>query len=110
MYWFDQPTPNGGGPKFHLFPDVSDYTVEELYPAPGLTLSDGQLAKLILSCNLRMVQRHFQWMAEHGIDGAFFQRLGTEIQGHSGLEALKDKVCNQVRKADDQMGRVWAVM
>lgn len=110
LHWFDQPIPNGGGPKFDLFPDVSDYTAEELYPAPGLTLSDGQPAKLFSSRNPRTVQRHFQWMAEHGIDGAFFQRFGTEIQGHSGLKALKDEVCDRVREAADMTGRVWAVM
>ena len=49
MHWFDQPIPNGGSPKFDLLPDVSDYTAEELYPAPGLTLSDGQPAKLFSS-------------------------------------------------------------
>ncbi len=89
---------------------MSDYTAEELYPAPGLTLSDGQPAKLFSSRNLRTVQRHFQWMAEHGIDGAFFQRFGTEIQVHSGLKALKDEVCDRVREAADLTGRVWAVM
>ena len=49
-------------------------------------------------------------MAEHGIDGAFFQRFATEIKGNDGLKAFKDEVCDRVREAADQTGRVWAVM
>jgi hypothetical protein len=89
---------------------VSDYTAEELYPAPGLTLPDGQPAKLFSSRNPRTVQRHFQWMAEHGIDGAFLQRFTTEVKGNDGLKALKDEICDRVREATEQTGRVWAVM
>jgi hypothetical protein len=110
LHWFDQPIPNGGSPKFDLFPDVSDYTAEELQPAPGLTLPDGKPAKLFSSRNPRTVQRHFQWMADHGIDGAFFQRFATEVKDNGGLKALKDEICDRVHEAADQTGRVWAVM
>ncbi|KAG8753122.1 hypothetical protein FRC14_006414, partial [Serendipita sp. 396] len=81
LHWFDKPLSEGGHPNFDLFPDVTDYTPEELYPAPGLTFPhNNQPAKLFSSRNPTTVNRHFHWMARHGIDGAFLQRFATQCE------------------------------
>ncbi|PVF96245.1 hypothetical protein CPB86DRAFT_670525, partial [Serendipita vermifera] len=121
LHWFDKPLPDGGRPNFDLFPDVSEYTPEELYPAPGLSFTDAtgqnRPAMLFSSTHPVTVQRHFHWMAKHGIDGAFLQRFGTqcEVDGnYSGptadLMRLRDEVLDRVREAAEKENRVWAIM
>lgn len=58
-------------------------------------------------------QRHFYWMARHGVDGAFLQRFLGECdveQGSSGTRRLRDEVTDRVREAAEKEGRVWAIM
>lgn len=116
LHWFDKPLTDGGRPNFDLFPDVTEYSNEELYPVPGLALNN-QPAKLFSSRNPKTVQRHFNWMAQHGIDGAFLQRFATqcEADGNSygataDLMRLRDEVLDRVREAAEKDNRIWAIM
>ncbi|KIM32722.1 hypothetical protein M408DRAFT_62262 [Serendipita vermifera MAFF 305830] len=116
LHWFDKPLTDGGRPNFDLFPDVIEYSNEELYPVPGLALNN-QPAKLFSSRNPKTVQRHFNWMAQHGIDGAFLQRFATqcEADGNSygataDLMRLRDEVLDRVREAAEKDNRIWAIM
>src|SRR6266699_1731023 len=59
---------------FEMWPDLSEYGPDELYPAPGFTYPDGKPAQLFSSVNSKTVQRHFEWMRQYGIDGVFLQR------------------------------------
>ncbi|KLO08176.1 hypothetical protein SCHPADRAFT_944668 [Schizopora paradoxa] len=56
IHWFDKPIPDGGHPTIDAWPDVSDYSSDELYPAPGLSI-DGKPALLFSSRNPKTVQR-----------------------------------------------------
>lgn len=56
IHWFDKPIPDGGKPTIDAWPDVSEYSPEELYPAPGLSI-DGKPALLFSSRNPKTVQR-----------------------------------------------------
>ncbi|KAG8836290.1 hypothetical protein FRC17_007440 [Serendipita sp. 399] len=118
LHWFDKPLPEGGHPNFDLFPDVTDYAPEELYPVPGLTFPhNNQPAKLFSSRNPNTVNRHFHWMARHGIDGAFLQRFAAqcEVDGNptsttADLMRLRDEVLDRVREAAEKEHRAWAIM
>ena len=50
--------PDGGRPNTDLWPDVSEYSPSELYPAPGLNFASGEQAKLFSSRNPSTVQRY----------------------------------------------------
>ncbi|CCA77856.1 hypothetical protein PIIN_00503 [Serendipita indica DSM 11827] len=122
LHWFDKPLNQGGRPNFDLFPDVSEYAPEELYPAPGLSyppthFKAGQTALLFSSRNQATVNRHFHWMARHAIDGVFLQRFATqcEVDGNvnsptADLMRLRDEVLDRVRAAAEKENRVWAIM
>ncbi|KAL5495884.1 hypothetical protein ACEPAI_1348 [Sanghuangporus weigelae] len=117
LHWFNKPLPDGGKASFDLWPDVSAYTPSELFPAPGLTLSSGSPALLFSSRHPQTVQRHFHWMAEHSVDGAFYQRFAgqCEVDGRTegataDIMRLRDEVLDRVREAAEKEGRVWAVM
>jgi len=57
--------------------------------------------------------RHFHWMAEYGVDGAFLQRFSSETDieaGSEGIRRIRDEVCDRVREAAEKEGRVFALM
>ncbi|KAJ3849756.1 hypothetical protein EV368DRAFT_75524 [Lentinula lateritia] len=113
LHWFNYPIPNGGRPTIDPWPDVSEYSPSELYPVPGVKSPSGEPASLFSSRHPKTVQRHFHWMARHGIDGVFLQRfLGqcdTE-RGSKGIPRLRDEINDRVQEAAEKEGRVFAVM
>ncbi|KAJ3929454.1 MAG: hypothetical protein NXY57DRAFT_1050018 [Lentinula lateritia] len=113
LHWFNYPIPNGGRPTIDPWPDVSEYSPSELYTVPGVNSPSGEPATLFSSRHPKTVQRHFHWMARHGIDGVFLQRfLGqcdTE-RGSKGIPRLRDEIHDRVQEAAEKEGRVFAVM
>lgn len=113
LHWFTYPIPDGGRPNTDLWPDVSEYSPSELFPAPGLKYSNGEQAFVFSSRNARTVERHFHWMALHGVDGAFLQRFLGQCDLEQGNEAIRnqrDEVGELVRRAAEKEGRVFAIM
>ncbi|KXN86979.1 hypothetical protein AN958_09408 [Leucoagaricus sp. SymC.cos] len=108
--WFDSQSPDMKRPRFDLFPDVSLYSPSELYPVPGLTTNTNQQTFLFSSRNPSTVQRHFHWMAEHGVDGAFFRRgAGYLRESQDPKRILNNEVMDHVREAAEKEGRVFAI-
>ena len=139
LHWFNFPIPDGGRPNTDAWPDVSSYSPSELFPAPGLKTISGQQTFLFSSRNAKTVQRylshniirclylenlnfflspsiqrHFHWMAENTVDGAFLQRFAGQVDleggGNQGIMRLRDEVGDRVREAAEREGRVFAIM
>ncbi|KAI0757455.1 hypothetical protein C8Q80DRAFT_1090899 [Daedaleopsis nitida] len=113
LHWFDYPIPDGGRPNMDLWPDVSEYTPSELFPAPGVKYPNGEQAFLFSSRHPKTVQRHFHWMAMHGVDGVFLQRFAGQCdleQGNEGIRKIRDEVGDRVMEAAEKEGRVFAIM
>ncbi len=89
---------------FEMWPDLSEFTEDEKYPAPGFTILDGRQAHLFSSAHPRTVDRHFDWMRTYGIDGVFVQRFLSELRRPS-----TDLVLGHVRASASKTGRVYAV-
>jgi hypothetical protein len=89
---------------FEMWPDLSEFSKEEKYPALGFRHRDGTQAFLFSSANERTVERHFDWMAKYGIDGVLVQRFVTGVQDPDASRV----VCH-VRTAANRTGRVFAV-
>jgi len=96
---------------FEMWPDVSEYSADELVAASGFTHPDGRQAYLFSSDNAHTVLRHFQWMREYGLDGAWLQRFAVGLKGGT-VPVWYDStlaVLGHVRKAARETGRVWAI-
>ena len=91
-----------------LSPDVSEYDDDELY-ATAFTYEDGTPAKTFSSYNRKTVIRHFRWMADYGIDGAFVQRFALSLHDKT-KRYHKDKVLSSAREGANRYGRTYAVM
>jgi hypothetical protein len=96
---------------FEMWPDVSEYSPDELCAAPGFTHPDGTQAYLFSSDNAATVLRHFQWMRDYGIDGAWLQRFAVGLPGgpEERWYASTLTVLDHVRHAARATGRAWAV-
>ncbi|KAJ7088363.1 hypothetical protein B0H15DRAFT_981954 [Mycena belliarum] len=119
LHWLNEPLPANGRPNTDLWPDTSAYEPSELYPVEGLALRDGSPANVFSSRDPRTVRRHFHWMAQHGVDGAFLQRFvgqidpeeaGNRDPRYGGTRRLRDEVGRRVREVAEAEGRVWAIM
>ncbi|WP_435016923.1 glycoside hydrolase family 71/99-like protein [Tundrisphaera sp. TA3] len=89
---------------FEMWPDTSELTPEERYPAPGFTHPDGTPAVLFSSANAKTVGRHFRWMEEHEIDGVFLQRFLVDLR-----RASTNLVLGHVRASAAETGRAYAI-
>jgi len=91
-----------------LWPDVSEYDDDELYPTAFMH-EDGSTARVFSSHKRKTVLRHFKWMADYGIDGAFVQRFSHSLRDKT-RRYHKDKVLSSAREGANRYGRTYAVM
>jgi hypothetical protein len=96
---------------FEMWPDMTDYPPAERYPAPDFTYPGGRQAELFSSDDARTVLRHFEWMRDYTIDGAWLQHFLVDLPGGPGAVRYPTRlrVLNHVRAAARQTGRVWAL-
>jgi hypothetical protein len=90
---------------FEMWPDLAEFGEDEVFPAPGFQHANGAPAMLFSSAHPRTVQRHFEWMAQYGIDGVLVQRFVTGLSD-AGESA---RVLGYARAAANRTGRVFAV-
>jgi hypothetical protein len=104
--------PSAAKLAFDTWPDMSELSKSEKYPAPGFTYPDGSQAYLYSAQNPKTVLRHLQWMKQYGIDGVWL----SEFCGHfPGGNQERDttallQIMHNVMKAASTTGRTWAFM
>lgn len=95
-----------------LWPDLSEFAEEEKFPT-AFRKADGSVAHVFSSQHGKTVNRHFQWMREYGIDGAFVQRFAGVVTRESWsydlLKADNEKLmlCRNAAIANE---RCWILM
>lgn len=94
--------------RVDLWPDLSEYGPDERF-ATGLTFADGKPAELFSSHRGGTVARHFRWMREYGIDGAFLQRFPAGLR-HQQKRRHLDTVLTNCLEAATSEGRAFALM
>jgi len=105
----DRKKPFGpGNVTVDLWPDVSEYEDDELYTTAFIH-ADGTAVKTFSSHNRKTVIRHFKWMADYGIDGAFVQRFTHSLHNET-TRYHKDKVLSSAREGANRYGRTYTVM
>lgn len=103
-------TPTAGNQTFELYPDISAYPTSGLYQTGYANLGNGQPAKLFSSYSTAVVDQHFTWMQQYGIDGAALQRFGSDIAatGQPRLQQRND-IQSKARDAAQKYGRGFYV-
>lgn len=91
-----------------LWPDLSEFDADERFATP-LRLANGDPAEVFSSANQKTVRRHFRWMRDYGIDGAFVQRFGSGLHD-SKRKRNKDLVLQHALAAAEAYDRALVVM
>jgi hypothetical protein len=108
-WWRSGREPFGpGNVSVDLWPDVSELDDDERF-ATRFQHADGSTAEVFSSGNRKTVVRHFQWMRDYGIDGAFLQRFANGLRSDT-RRRHKDTVLSNVRAGAEKSGRSYAVM
>ncbi len=92
-----------------LWPDMSEMEADEKFSTP-FENRDGSQAHVFSSYNRKTVLRHFKWMQEHGIDGVFLQRFGSNLRRPNSVYAHRNVVTANVQAGANLYGRTWAMM
>ncbi|WNG39150.1 xylosidase [Archangium violaceum] len=107
VYRSNEGVPAPGHQTFELYPDISEYAAGSLFQTGYAPLGNGAPAKLFSSYPADVVNKHFQWMQQYGLDGAALQRFLTT---DGVFMAHRDSVATKVRAAAEATGRLFYVM
>jgi hypothetical protein len=99
-------TPTGTNMTVDVFPDLTEFTASELY-STSMHYSNGSVVGLYSTCNETTIMRHFKWMKDYQVDGAWVQRFGPK---HVGWTESTNKTLLSCKKAAETYGRVFTVM
>jgi hypothetical protein len=91
-----------------LWPDMSELAEDERFATP-FRHADGSTAYVFSSHKRATVVRHFQWMREYGIDGAFVQRFASTL-GDPRAHVHNNTVLSNCRAGANEQGRAYALM
>ena len=109
VHWGDV----GGTPPsatVDLWPDLTEYGDDEKFPT-NYKHADGSTAYVFSSTGAQTVYRHFRWMKEYGIDGAFIQRFTSQVDDQKSWRYHRTSVVlNHCREGANRYGRAYAVM
>ena len=97
-----------GNAKVDLWPDVSELSADERFRT-DFQLADGRPAEVFSSFKQATVLRHFEWMRDYGIDGAFVQRFIASLRDANALRHNNVVLAN-CREGANRNGRTYAAM
>lgn len=102
FHWSGSTPPAKNQTKFEIYPDVSEYLDADLTPTALANLGNNQTSKLFNSVNKPVIDTHFKWMKDYGIDGAAVQRfignIGNSIVKSPANAAIKIKESAEANK------------
>ncbi|MFT3788321.1 MAG: glycoside hydrolase family 71/99-like protein [Tepidisphaeraceae bacterium] len=97
-----------GNINVDVWPDLTELTPAERVKT-DLRFADGRVAEVFSSAQRETVVRHFRWMHEYGIDGAFVQRFVTQLKSPRDRRNV-NLVLENCRAGARENGRAYAVM
>ncbi len=97
-----------GHSHIEMWPDVSELPPQDRV-ATSFKHADGRTAEVFSSVRESVVQLHFKWMRDYGIDGAFVQRFAATTRDKRFREPMNQVLayCQAAAKAN---GRGWTLM
>jgi len=109
VHWTKGPgVPSPKNIKVDLWPDVSELGPDERFDTQFKS-ANGRTAQVFSSFKKATVLRHFQWMRDYGIDGAFVQRFVAGARS-PGFQLHNNTVLAHCREGANRNGRAYALM
>ncbi len=98
-------TPSAKTLTVDMYPDLTEFDRSDLYPLPGFTIR-GRQAFVYSAMNSNVVDRHFLWMKDYGLDGVLIQRF---VSGIPARRSVGDLVLRNILQAARRHGRAIAI-
>ena len=107
----DPPNPSSKNEHFEMVPQMGEYPSGALTPDTGYKYnSNGSVVKLYENAVEGVVDLHFQWMKDYGLDGVLIQRFITECVSPGKALDQRNTILRQMDAAAARHGRVYAMM
>ena len=107
VHWYNSRPPAKGRVNFEIYPDVTEYNDSDLAQTALANLGNEEPSELFNSANTSVIEKHFEWMKEYGIDGVALQRfingIGTVINNSQNAIPVK------VMKAAEATHRIFYI-
>lgn len=109
-HWCKRDEPKRGGfTSFEIYPDLSQYQRGDLYQTGYADLHGGGKSFLYDSDRDGVVDLHFQWMKEHGLDGIALQRFVSNLHNEKLLE-WRNSTALRVKNFSTAAGKTFYIM
>ena len=105
IHWSRNGAPTASTLTVDLYPDLKEFAAADLCPAGDFKIA-GKQAQLYSARNANVVDAHFRWMEENGLDGVLVQRFGGET---SWKKSSGDVVLKNIMASATKHGRVFAI-
>lgn len=102
--------PRANNISFDVYPDVSEYQESSLAETGFANLGNGKKAKLFDSKKADVINTHFKWMKDYGIDGAAVQRFVGGLSGRSIAQKSNAETLVKIKNAAEANERIFYVM
>jgi len=110
IHWSRGQSPAKGKPSFEMFPDTREYPDNVLFPTGYPNLADGREAKLFSSRTAEVIDLHFSWAKNYGIDCLALQRFYSEIVPERVDSHYNKDHLVLVKNAAEKHGRMFYIM
>lgn len=107
LHWSGQ-NPRPGKVTFELYPDTREYAPTDLFQTGLGPLGNQTPSRLYSSNREGVVDLHFKWMYQYGIDGVGLQRFVNEIR-EPRFRQWRDGVADKVRRASERWKRFFYI-
>ncbi len=109
IHWFHSPGTHPTAENLHidLYPEMDEYDNYDLMESKVM-MKDGSRAKFFSSVRPKVVLKHFEWMRDYGITGAFHIRFMSKMSDPDVRER-RTMVLRNVKNAAEETGRLFAV-
>ncbi|HMO62334.1 MAG TPA: T9SS type A sorting domain-containing protein [Ferruginibacter sp.] len=110
QYQTDNGKPAPGQLKFEMYPAIEEYNAASLYQTNFAVMGDGITPSTLFSSYKEdVIQKHFSWMENYGIDGIALQRFISET--FDGVFKLnRDTIAARVKRQAENHGRIFYLM
>ena len=107
FHWSGTTPPSQYTTHFEVYPDVTEYLDADLTATALANLGNNQPSKLFNSSNKSVIDTHFEWMKDYGIDGAAVQRFIGNI-GNSIVKS-PSSVSNKIKESAEANKRIFYI-
>ena len=107
---FKAPSPALANEHFEMVPQMGEYPAKALHATGFEYNATGSVVHLYENAAHGVVDLHFKWMRDYGLDGVLIQRFISECTRAGKALAQRNAILEQVNDAAARHGRVYAMM